>query len=74
MAIFIIMTEAQADTVRGPSVSNPSAALAPIERQGGIYIVGANVLLDPAHVAHHEYLAALPQMDSSDPGFPAEVE
>jgi len=72
MAIFILLDAAQADSVRG--LSTPSAALDPIEREGGVFVLGVEVLTDPAHEAHWSYLAALPQMDSSDPGFPAEVE
>jgi hypothetical protein len=36
-----------------------------------VYILGVEVLADPAHAAHHAYLAALPRMDDSDPSFPA---
>lgn len=74
MAMFIFLTAGQADQVRGPSEIAPGAALNPIERQGSVYILGVGVLNDPAHVKHHEYLAALPEMDSSDPLFPAEIE
>ena len=72
MPMFIILDAGQADSVRGPST--PSAALNPIERQGGVFVLGVEVLTDPAHEAHSDYLAALPQMDSSDPSFPAEIE
>jgi len=70
MAMFILLTAEQADTVRGPSSSTPSAALAPVERQGGVFILGVEVLGDPAHQAHWSYLSALPQLDSADPAFP----
>lgn len=74
MALFIILTSEQASAVRGLSNSTPFAELEPVERQGGAFILRVGVLNDLAHVAHHEYLAALPQMDSSDPSFPAEIE
>lgn len=68
MARFILLTAAEADQVRGPTT--PPAALMPVERQGGVYILGVEVLDDPAHAGRHEYLAALPQLDDSDPAFP----
>ena len=74
MAMYIVLTAEQADHVRGPSLSTPSAALLPIERQGGVYILGIEVLDDPAHAAHWEYLGGAPQMDSDDPQFPAAIE
>lgn len=74
MATFIILTAEQADQVRGASDVTPSAALAPVERQGGLFILGVGVLTDPAHAAHREYLAALPQLDSADPHFPPTIE
>ena len=74
MATFILLTAGQADHVRGPSISTPSAALEPVERQGGAFILGVAVLTDPAHEANHSYLAALPQMDDGDPEFPPEIE
>jgi hypothetical protein len=74
MTPFIILTSEQAASVRGSSEYVPGAGLNPIERAGGLYILGVEVLADPAHSAHRDYLAALPQMGSTDPGFPAEVE
>ena len=71
MALFILLTAGQADAVRGTSEAVPSAALDPVARQGSVYILGVEVLADPAHAAHHDYLATLPRMDDSDPSFPA---
>lgn len=71
MAMFILLTAGQADHVRGPSISTPAAALDPIERQGGALILGIDVLTDPAHAAHRDFLSVLPGLDSSDPSFPA---
>ena len=70
MSLFILLTAGQADAVRGPSVSSAGASLEPVERQGGVFILGAEVLADPAHESHWATLAPLPQMDSDDPGFP----
>ena len=74
MASFIILNAEQADQVRGPSATDPSAALDPIARQGGAFILGLRVLTDPAHEAHWSFLSALPQLDTSDPAFPPEIE
>jgi hypothetical protein len=74
MAMFILLTAEQADTVRGPSSSAPSAALAPVERQGGVFILGVEVLGDPAHEAHEALLGGLPQKDSGAPDFPPTIE
>ena len=49
MAMFMLLTAGQADHVRGPSAITPSAALAPVERQGGLFVLGIDVLADPAH-------------------------
>jgi hypothetical protein len=68
--MFIVLTAGQADHVRGPSISTPAAALNPIERQGGTFILGVEVLDDPAHIAHREYLEALPQLDGNDEQLP----
>lgn len=73
MAMFILLTAEQADYVRGLSETVPSAALNPVERQGGVFILGVDVLADPAHESHWVYLAALPRMDSDDPEFPPPI-
>lgn len=72
MALFIILTPEQADQVRGPTT--PPAVLMPVERQGGVYILGVEVLADAAHAEWHDYLAALPTLDISDPNFPPVIE
>lgn len=74
MSLFIILTAAEADHVRGPSAVDLSASLDPIERQGEKFILGDRVLADPAHEAHWQFLAALPQLAPSDPAFPGEIE
>lgn len=74
MAVFIILNAAQADQVRGPSAADPWATLDPASRQGGKFILGVRVLTDPAHEAHRQFLATLPQQDINDPAFPPEIE
>lgn len=70
--MFVILTSSEADAVRGPTT--PPAALNPIERAGGAFILSVAVLSDVAHESHWPFLADLPQMDSTDPGFPGELE
>ncbi len=72
MPDFIVLTTDQAAYVRGPAL--PPYALVPIERQGGVFILPAGVLDHPAYAMHAELLAALPQMDSADPSFPAALD
>ena len=72
MAMFILLTAEHVANVRGPSNSNPAASLYPVERQG-VYILGVEVLSDPAHEAHWVYLSTLPQMDSEDKEFPPAI-
>lgn len=72
MSVFIVLTNEEAAQVRGPAL--PPYALEPIERQGGVFILPAGVLDHPAYEMHAELLAALPQMDSADPSFPAALD
>ncbi len=72
MTAFIILTAAEADHVRGPTT--PPAALDPIERQGGAFILPVAVLADPAHAMHHDFLAQLPTSTLDDPAFPAAID
>lgn len=74
MALFILLTGEQSCSVRGPSAVTPAAALGPVERQGGVLILNALVLFDASHVAYHDFLAALPQLDSAEPAFPAAID
>lgn len=73
MAMLVLLTAGQADHVRGLSAATPSAALAPVERQGGLFVLGIDVLADPAHVAHREYLSMLPRFEGNDPSLPAAI-
>ena len=72
MPEFIVLTSDEAAQVRGPAL--PPYALEPIERLGGVFILPADVLDHPAYAMHAEFLAALPQMDSADPSFPAALD
>ncbi len=72
MSVFIVLTNAEAAQVRGSAL--PPYALVPIERQGGVFILPADVLDHPAYAIHAAFLAALPQMDSADPSFPAALD
>lgn len=62
--MFIILTPDQADHVRGPTA--PGAALMPISIEGSLFILPVEVLADPDHAMHHDYLAALPQIAQPD--------
>lgn len=73
MAAFILLTSAQADQVRGPSISTPLAALDPVERQDGLFVLGSGVLSDPAHAVHREFLGTLLQLDGNDASFPPAI-
>ncbi len=67
MPTVILLTAGQADTVRGPSAEQPSlAALQPIALTDGRFILGVEVLTDPAHAEDHAVLAALPTADAAD--------
>lgn len=74
MEMFILLTAEQAAHVRGPSATEAGEALNPIERQGGVFILGAEVLTASAHEAHWAFLAALPQVGREDPAFPPALE
>jgi hypothetical protein len=66
MATIILLTAAQATSVRGPSTEAPNfAALAPIPLTDGRCILGVEVLSDPLHAEDATLLSTLPQADSS---------
>ena len=67
---MIILTAEQADHVRG--MDTPGAALMPALLADGVtYVLPESVLTDPAHVAKHDYLAALPVRNVADSEWPA---
>jgi hypothetical protein len=67
--MFIILTESEADHVRGPT--GPDSALAPVALASGTeWVLPSGVLNDPAHAVHHAYLDALPQREVTADEFP----
>jgi hypothetical protein len=73
MAMFILLSQDDRDIVAGPSSVTPGQALVPIERANGGFILGAEVLADPAHAPHRASLAMLPQLDNEEPSFPPAI-
>lgn len=71
MARFILLGREDRDTVSGPSCIIPGCSLVPVERMAGVFILGTEVLDDPAHAPHRAYLSLLPELDAEDPSFPA---
>ena len=55
---MIYLTVEQADHVRGSTANG--AYLSPVPIADGRFILGENVLTDPDHAMHYDYLAALP--------------
>ena len=71
--IFIILTAAEADLVRGET--SPGAWLAPVPlRDGTTHVLPARVLMDPAHAAKWATLAALPQRAIGPAEWPPEED
>lgn len=68
---LILLTSEQADQVRGLNADG-TAELDPRETSGGMFVLGAQVLIDPAHAAHHALLAACPLVDVESVEFPPE--
>lgn len=62
---FIILTKAQADSVRG--VTSPGFALNPIQQMDGTYFLPDRVLDDPAHASKHGFLSSLPRSETIHP-------
>jgi hypothetical protein len=66
MATVILLTAAQAAQVSGASEEVQNfAALQPIALTDGRFILGPEVLDDPAHVEDRAFLSALPQVEFS---------
>jgi hypothetical protein len=62
--MVIILSANEAGAVSGPSSATPSlAAIRPVPLIDGRFILGTNVLTDPAHAAHHDFMSTLPQAD-----------
>lgn len=60
--MMIILTAEQSANVAG--VTPCGAELRPVQLADGItFVLPPEVLTDPAHAAHHEFLASLPQRE-----------
>jgi len=67
MSKVILLTAAQAAAVRGPSETEPKfAALQPAPLTDGRYILGVEVLDDPALAEDRAFLSGLAQADVAD--------
>ena len=64
MSDVIILTAAEADAVRG--MSTPTAAIEPIALTDGTFMLGVEVLEDPAHAKHLSKLSGLTRADVKD--------
>jgi hypothetical protein len=73
MALFILLSPRDAALVTGVSSTTPASVLLPVEFSGGVFVLGVEVLDDPAHARHHAFLASLPRLDRDDPAFPVEL-
>ena len=60
MTDVIVLTAEEADKVRGFSPRKSGAALSPAPIKDGRYILGTEVLDDPAHEDVRDFLASLP--------------
>lgn len=70
--MFLILTSDQADALRGPTA--PGAELAPVLlADGETWVLPAQVLDDPAHVARRAQLDALPRRAVAAEDFPLPV-
>ena len=64
MATMIVMTQAQADAVRGETT--PGHSLEPVKlADGATYVLGPEVLSDPDQKAKRAVLSAYPMRDVS---------
>jgi hypothetical protein len=67
---MIIMTEVQADMVRGETIEGH--AIMPVRLNDGSYCVSEAVLSDPAHAAKHDLLSSMPKRLVEPSEFPSE--
>lgn len=62
--MFILLSANEAGSVSGPSTEAPAlAALQPIALNDGRFILGAEVMTDPAHAEHWAFLSTLPTVE-----------
>lgn len=70
--MFLILTAAQADDLRGPS--GAGAELAPLPLSDGVtFVLPARVRDDPAHAERHAALEALPRRAVAPEDFPPPI-
>lgn len=62
--MLLILTAAEADAVRGKS--GPMAEIVPIPLADGRFVLGSEVLDDPAHAARRATLVNLPAIETKD--------
>jgi len=63
MAEVIVLTAAEAEKVRGLSPRKGGHSIEPVPLKDGRFILGAEVLDDPAHDDVRDFLASLPRSD-----------
>ena len=57
MTEYIILSQAERDAIRGHS--SPMHAIEPVELKDGTFVIGDEVLADPAHAARVTRIAGL---------------
>jgi len=72
MSKCIPLTQEDVDRISGPSAAGDHHALHPIRHRDGWFYVSTDVLDDPAHAEHHDFLASKTQVDWAD--VPTDVE
>ena len=56
--MMILLTPAEADEVRGDT--EPGHALEPVKLKSGDFVLPPEVMDDPMHAEHHDFLNSLP--------------
>ena len=65
--MMIHLTREQAVEVAGYSTESSMHGLRPIRLVDDTYVLPLEVLDDPFHAEHHDFLASLPQIEDPDP-------
>lgn len=65
----VILTKAQAETIRSRQGSEPGHILDPVEMDDGNFMLPERCLNDPHHAAHRTYLNARSKRDVGDADF-----
>jgi hypothetical protein len=63
--MMILLTSAEADEVRGDT--EPGHALEPVKLKSGDFVLPPEVIDDPMHAEHHDFLNSLPLIADPDP-------